>query len=523
MDLFRRASSSLKHKTQKSEAAKQSNHLAPVHNIAPAPAGDLDQSQPSSFDEPTVHRNEQPSDTTLPELNRKRISWYFGRTSAIHDSGFADDSTEEQRAPGQHAVPAYQADHPSVYSSTLTPIDEGPTQQSTAAGVIAHSATTNEPNRTMTPSRLKLELPSDPRLVDQKLRLFEALALKGQLTDDDMVVTLSQAIDSSEFKDRMAEVLETAHLSSYNSLKKILVDTVKLDLDERYQLIFTPIKSNPLLAYNQLKEINPTAKDSDLVPMLKAHLPSYFYSQLLHTSFSDKPLKQVLAEFARTQRRGVNLFDEGRDFYENVELRQLKESNAALVRQVEELKNTVNRPLVNHIGQNQTPAPTQQVAQSNASVAHQEHAAEQSALTTLANAMTALVNNVGVRPANRGRFDRRDRNGGSGSGDCFYHGRFGHEANCCRPPCPKFNPQVFCIPANDGVYKKAPQQPQHYAPPPNYAQATAANQNAQTPVDNNQAPNASNGFNFQQLLEFANVMRQFAGGSNGQNSSHPNA
>lgn len=188
----------------------------------------------------------------LPEINKKRISFYFGHTSSIDDSGL-----------GQSSASGQNSDYPTIQSSTLAdPIGE-PERRAPELEPIGEielneeepqiETNPNEMNRT--PS-IRLELPTDPRLVEQKLRMFEVLAAKGAMTDDGMVVTLSQAIDASEFRERMAEVLEEAHLANYPTLKRALLETIKVDLDERYQLIFAPNKRNPLLAYNQLREKN---------------------------------------------------------------------------------------------------------------------------------------------------------------------------------------------------------------------------------------------------------------------------
>lgn len=458
------------------------------------------------------------------ELNERRLSFFFG-----NQSGFQENRTAAAANRSDHSSEPtidLQTDH-SIVASGRTGESERPNgpehyllapaeQVVRTGGDRRDRGKRSEADRAddeMTSNRCRLpqitlELPSDPRAVDQKLQIFEALAAKAGLADEDKLIILNSAIESSAFKERMAEVIEVADLASYDRLKKALTEAIKLDLDERYSMVFRAGRRDPLATYNQLRALCPTQTDSQLLPLLKPHLPQYLYVQLQNASFTEQSLKQRLVEHARTASRGIQSYEEDRELYENVEMQKLREGQELVSRQLRELGDVL-RPKAQSVNsvEQVVPVDSGQPAASDP-------------LAGLTSAINRLINQVSSQP-NGGRSSRSNRQNNSDS-ECYSHRRFGTGAYKCKTFCSRFDRNIYCIPAGQNTFMRADapgaanhQQPPTFSlPPPPYVTPSPISvqpvvQPAAQPPPPQTQPAGS--FSFQQLIDFTNAIRQFAG------------
>lgn len=99
------------------------------------------------------------------------------------------------------------------------------------------------------------------------------LAAKLAAKDVEILFAFYEAVRDSTYGPIMEEILEDDHLESYQKLKKVFVETIKLDMSERYQQIFAAPNADPLGTYNRLRELNANAKDIAIenTPKSKTH------------------------------------------------------------------------------------------------------------------------------------------------------------------------------------------------------------------------------------------------------------
>ena len=444
------------------------------------------------------------------DLNYKRLSFFFQNRSGFPSTADRLPDHSESNRTGETDAEASErelwgAAEQVVRTDVNRPLGSDRSEQSVANRNSDEMAS----GRYRLP-QITLELPSDPRAVDQKLQIFEALAAKAGLADEDRLIILNSAIESSAFKERMAEVIEVADLASYDRLKRALTEAIKLDLDERYSMVFRAGRRDPLATYNQLRALCPTHSDSQLLPLLKPHLPQYLYVQLQNASFTEQSLKQRLVEHARTASRGIQSYEDERELYENAEMKKLREGQELVSRQLQELKDAL-KPKA------QTVNSVEQIAQTNPG---QLNAADP--FGGLVSTINRLINQVSSQP-NTGRSSRSNRQNNSDS-ECYSHRRFGNGAYKCKTFCPRFDRGVFCIPAGPNTFMRADapgatnyQPPPTFSspPPPYITPAPVTAQQAIQPAAQPQHPQPqaqqAGSLSFQQLIDFTNAIRQLAG------------
>lgn len=291
---------------------------------------------------------------------------------------------------------------------------------------------------------IHLTLPEDANKISRELERFETICQHGQVNDAVRLTKLYSALRSSVHYSQCEEKIGQAELASYANLKNLILQEVKPVPIEAWRAVLNPAKADPLATYNQIKELQPNWPDGEIVKFLQPHLPWFTYAQLAQTDWTKSPttLKQNIIDYLNNTKGASAMGASSVGIVQTGASAQSATSGDCM---------TMLAQLIEKFNM---PPTTATMANINRSPIPDENGGDNE--TSLHKQIEKLQMQIYRLEASRG--ERRSSGDETNRAECYFHGRFKKKAFKCRPPCQKFNRQVFTVDMGDGSYSKPPDQ-----------------------------------------------------------------
>jgi len=251
----------------------------------------------------------------------------------------------------------------------------------------------------------KLVLPADGSKLVKTFKFYEIIAEQLAYPADKKLDDILSALTDSPYLDALMSANLTGKPLSYDLIKAEILKTENRSADQISKFLFTtPNKKDPLTAYRYAKQLTINAEDQtreELLNLIKRHLTEEAYQALLLT---DGDLEKQLMSYVSNHRLPTS-----HTMHKNDDrIERLEKKIEQLCCQLEKVAE------VNQVQYRNQPRNQFNVNRSN---------------------------------GQQDPIDRRDRNYG---GLCFFHYRFGANAQRCKPFCKLYN-QAMPMNSNQSV------------------------------------------------------------------------